>query len=67
MSDPIELKDQAFRAERLWRFDEARGLLRGAVATGEASEGLDAQHRLGKLPVFRGHTHSAEAELILRR
>jgi class 3 adenylate cyclase len=61
----IDLLDQALQAEKLGRFDEARDKLRQAIAAGETPHALDARLRLGKLLVFGGPTHFAEAETVL--
>jgi class 3 adenylate cyclase len=60
-----ELIDEALQAERLGRFDEAREMLRRAVALGEMPQTLDARLRLGKLLVQGGPRHFAEAEAVL--
>jgi class 3 adenylate cyclase len=62
MSDFI---NEALQAERLGHFDEARAKLRQALAEGETPHGRDLRLRLGKLLVFGGPRHFAEAEVVL--
>ncbi len=59
---PLDLLHRASRAESDGRFDEARQLLRQAVAAaGEAPVGCDARLRLGKLLVQGGASLAEEA------
>jgi hypothetical protein len=60
-----DLIDQALRAERLGRFEEARDKLRQAVAVGEAPQTLDVRLRLGKLLIQGGPHLFAEAGSVL--
>ena len=57
-----ELLDQALKAERAGRFDEARDKLRQALASGETAETLDARLRLGRLLIYAGSPSYEEAE-----
>src|SRR4051794_34690987 len=61
----IDLMDRALRAERLGRFDEARELLRRAVALGETPETTNARLRRGNLLIQGGPSHHTEAETVL--
>jgi class 3 adenylate cyclase len=64
-SKSTDLLDQALRAERLGRFQEARDLLRQAVSAVEDPLTLDARLRLGKLLIQAGPPHREEAQAVL--
>src|SRR5437879_6525641 len=57
-----DLLDQALKAERAGRLEEARAKLRQALEAGESSETVDARLRLGKLLIYAGAPSYAEAE-----
>jgi class 3 adenylate cyclase len=60
-----ELLDEALKAQRSGRFEEARSKLRQALAAGETAETLDARLHLGKLLIYAGAPFYDEADLHL--
>jgi class 3 adenylate cyclase len=64
--DGIGLLHRAAAAEKLGRFDEARALLRQAIARVSQPEVLDARLRLARLCIMGGPPHYSECESLLR-